>query len=246
MSYAALRPPAYPQEAIAAKAEGKVLLAVTVGTQGEAKSIAIHKSSGNPDLDRAATEAVSSWRFKPRTCNGKPEIATAIVPIEFNLSQYLSSPAGNAIEERPSGAGPSLISEPAREVAPDERPMEFSSVPAMLNYLQHDAGVRKLGTQFAVSSTLTRKDYLRPSERSTFDVRESTGLGWTAASGGWISIIRTRFVESGRKTWELYAQLCNGAPDWCSDMLASYLQTMKEAPPPIPPPAPRDPIGQYQ
>lgn len=244
ISYAALRPPVYPQEAIAAKAEGRVLLAVTVGTKGEAESIEIRKSSGNSDLDRAATEAASKWRFNPRTCNGKPEAAIAFVPLEFDLSQYLSSPAGNAIEERPSDAEPSLLSEPARELARDKRLMEFSSVPAMLDYLQHDADVRELGALLAVSSTLTRRDYLRSSERSTFQVWETSEFGWTAASGGWISIIRTRFLERGQKTWELYAQLCNGAPTWCSDMLASYLRTMKEMPPPIPPPAPRDPIGR--
>ncbi len=59
------------------------------------------------------------------------------------------------------------------------------------------------------------------------------------SGGGWTSIIRTRYVSAARVTRELYAQLCDGDADWCKWQLASYLQRMRENPPPIPPPAPR-------
>lgn len=78
--------PAYPQYAKAKGYEGKVLLEVTVGKNGEAKDIKIRHSSGYDSLDNAAKNAVAKWRFIPAYIGSEPVEAKVFVPIEFKLN----------------------------------------------------------------------------------------------------------------------------------------------------------------
>lgn len=239
ISYAKMRPPKYPPEAITARAEGKVLLRVVVEPNGAPSSVAVERTSGNDYLDRAAADAVSSWRFNPARCDGKLVQSIALVPVQFDLSEAPPlEPIDTAVANRPTEAGVPVLSEVGREVAPDLRPMEFQSVARMLQFLRNDAIVRPIGIALPVTFAMTFSAFFSSREREAWDVRESSQGGWTAAEGGWTSIIRTTFRDSDRTTWELYSQLCNGDSDWCSLLLTNYLAAMKQAPPGIPPPSP--------
>jgi len=76
-SYEALRPPKYPAAAAAAHMEGRVLVSIIVHADGRATDAFVRRSSGHDELDLAALDAVSSWRYKPRNCNGKPAAASS-------------------------------------------------------------------------------------------------------------------------------------------------------------------------
>ncbi|KPN20830.1 hypothetical protein AO715_13610 [Xanthomonas sp. Mitacek01] len=88
LQYANAPAPDYPRAALTAGAEGVVLLAVHVGTDGRPMDVRIHRSSGNRDLDRAALRHVQRmWTFQPAMRNGTAVEAIGLVPIAFNLSK---------------------------------------------------------------------------------------------------------------------------------------------------------------
>ena len=77
--------PVYPENAKAAGAQGSVLLHAIVSKDGMPLSLQVLNSQINPDLARAAVEAVSQWRYQPTLLNGEPvEIDTTIV-VNFKL-----------------------------------------------------------------------------------------------------------------------------------------------------------------
>ena len=78
--------PQYPQSAKDASVQGKVMLLVEVSTDGFAKMVQVSQSSGYSTLDNSAKNAVRKWKFIPAMQNGKPVLASVIVPIEFKLS----------------------------------------------------------------------------------------------------------------------------------------------------------------
>ncbi|MGC1484354.1 MAG: energy transducer TonB [Candidatus Acidiferrum sp.] len=76
-------PPELTHEARAAKAQGAVVLQVTITTDGRATNISVRKSPGVA-LAASAVKAVSTWRFKPAIGpDGKP--AAVICPIEVTF-----------------------------------------------------------------------------------------------------------------------------------------------------------------
>lgn len=78
--------PRYPREALLAGREGTVLLLVTVGTDGRARSVAVERSSGHRDLDDAARRQVlRSWRFEPAIRNGQRIEASGTIEVAFQL-----------------------------------------------------------------------------------------------------------------------------------------------------------------
>lgn len=239
-SYAKLKPPVYPPSAVSAKTEGRALIEVTVSVEGVPHDFIVRQSSGSAELDRAALDAVSEWRFNPALCNGKATPAKAIVPFDFNLREdeaaQGSAPAPPG-ENRPI-AGRAVAGKDNRELAADQEPMGAASAAELLRRLEKDETVMRLRSRrIDASTTLSR--FLAPEDVATFDVIQSTEHGWSVASGGgWASIIRTRYLTVGHVTRELYAQLCDGDSGWCELQLASYLQVMREDPPPLPPPPP--------
>lgn len=71
--YAASNPkPIYPAIARRLGQQGTVELRVLVSEQGSASKVEVTKSSGYGNLDAAAVEAISKWKFEPATQNGKP------------------------------------------------------------------------------------------------------------------------------------------------------------------------------
>lgn len=78
--------PHYPESARREGAEGVVTLRFEVLTSGKVGTIQVQRSAGRPDLDRAAVEAVKTWRFDPAR-RGKEAVAVwVILPVRFELN----------------------------------------------------------------------------------------------------------------------------------------------------------------
>jgi protein TonB len=83
--YGYRREPRYPRVAVRRGYEGTVLLKVRVLDSGRVDEVAIEESSGYRILDKAALEAVKTWRFTPARRGNKAVMSWALVPITFNL-----------------------------------------------------------------------------------------------------------------------------------------------------------------
>ncbi len=79
--------PTYPPMSRRLNEEGKVLLRVHVGADGNALEVEVKQSSGFPRLDAAARSAVSRWRFVPARRGSDAVDAWVAVPIVFSLEQ---------------------------------------------------------------------------------------------------------------------------------------------------------------
>lgn len=64
------KPAAYPRAAALRGEEGTVYLVTLVAPDGHAEAVQIERSSGYPELDRAARNAVSAWHFRPALRGG--------------------------------------------------------------------------------------------------------------------------------------------------------------------------------
>ncbi len=75
--------PAYPETAVASREQGAAVISVLVRSDGTVRRVALHRSSGHSDLDSAAANAVSGWKFVPATDDGKPVERWTDVEIVF-------------------------------------------------------------------------------------------------------------------------------------------------------------------
>lgn len=75
--------PKYPVAALRAGESGTVVLRVHVGVDGLPGEIGFARRSSSRELDRAASEAVKQWRFKPALRKGKPIASVVEIPIDF-------------------------------------------------------------------------------------------------------------------------------------------------------------------
>ena len=83
-SYAAAnRKPEYPKMSLRLGEQGTVVLTVMVKSDGSAGDVEVKSSSGFTRLDRAAADAVKTWRFNPATVDGKAVDKSYEVPITF-------------------------------------------------------------------------------------------------------------------------------------------------------------------
>lgn len=78
-------PPVYPRSARRRGYEGTVLILVHVTRVGTVSKITIQDTSGYAELDKAAIQAVSKWKFNPSTINGTASNSIVLVPIQFTL-----------------------------------------------------------------------------------------------------------------------------------------------------------------
>ena len=79
--------PVYPRSALRRGESGTVVVEVEVGVDGHPAAIRIAERSGSRDLDRAAVEAVSRWRFEPaRDAAGQAVPGSISVPIDFKAN----------------------------------------------------------------------------------------------------------------------------------------------------------------
>jgi TonB family protein len=76
--------PEYSEEARAAKYQGTVVVAVTIGAEGTAQNMMVVRSLGL-GLDEKALEAISQWKFKPGTKDGYPVPVMATIQVNFRL-----------------------------------------------------------------------------------------------------------------------------------------------------------------
>ncbi|WP_261347357.1 energy transducer TonB [Cognatiluteimonas sedimenti] len=79
--------PRYPRDAQRRGETGTVLLRVHVGPDGKPYSVDLVQGSGSRALDRAASDAVRRWRFRPAVRNGEAVAGAVQVPITFNLQR---------------------------------------------------------------------------------------------------------------------------------------------------------------
>src|SRR5688572_14359612 len=75
--------PEYPDDAMAAGIEGVVILQIVVGEDGSVIEALVLRSI--PELDQAAIDAVSQWRFETTLLNGEPVEVEFGVTINFTL-----------------------------------------------------------------------------------------------------------------------------------------------------------------
>jgi TonB family protein len=77
--------PVYPASAKTAGVQGTVILHAVIGMDGRPLSLRVMNNHIDPELARAAIEAVSQWRYRPTLLNGEPiEIDTTIM-VNFSL-----------------------------------------------------------------------------------------------------------------------------------------------------------------
>jgi protein TonB len=75
--------PEYPVAALRVGERGTVVLRVNVGIDGMPGEIDFARRSGSRELDNAARDAVTKWRFEPARSNGKPVASVVEIPIDF-------------------------------------------------------------------------------------------------------------------------------------------------------------------
>jgi periplasmic protein TonB len=79
------RDPVYPLEAARRGEQGVVLLRIEVSPEGLASGVDIAHSSGFALLDRAARDAVATWRFVPAVRAGQPIPSSMSLRVVFDL-----------------------------------------------------------------------------------------------------------------------------------------------------------------
>lgn len=87
-SYKTVKQVAYPLETILLHETGKTIIKLTVGVNGLPTDLTIHASSGSEALDQAALSAVAGYTFVPATCDDKPKVSPALVPVAFSLHEF--------------------------------------------------------------------------------------------------------------------------------------------------------------
>ena len=78
--------PAYPPLARLRGYQGMVVLFVEVLADGRVGQVGIRRSTGHEILDRAALEAIRTWRFEPGRRTGRAVTMSVEVPVRFVLN----------------------------------------------------------------------------------------------------------------------------------------------------------------
>ena len=79
--------PNYPPDAYRKGESGTVVLRIHVGPDGVPYSVDLVQSSRSRSLDRAASDAVRRWRFRPAQRDGQPVAGEVQVPIVFTADR---------------------------------------------------------------------------------------------------------------------------------------------------------------
>jgi protein TonB len=77
--------PVYPQMALAARAQGTVILQAVIDEQGSVGELDVLR--GHPLLDAAAMQAVAKWQFTPTLLNGTTVPVVMTVTVTFALTK---------------------------------------------------------------------------------------------------------------------------------------------------------------
>jgi protein TonB len=76
--------PRYPIEALRAHREGVVMLRVQVDGAGHVIAVRVARSSGDPELDAAARDAVRRWTFQVSAASSGPP-PPLLLPVRFRI-----------------------------------------------------------------------------------------------------------------------------------------------------------------
>jgi len=79
------REPIYPDAAARRGEQGMVILLIQVTPEGLPDVVDVAQSSGFTLLDRAARDAVATWRFVPAVRDGQPIPSSMALRIQFQL-----------------------------------------------------------------------------------------------------------------------------------------------------------------
>lgn len=77
--------PEYPREAMRSRQQGWVEVEFTIGRDGSVSDAEVVASRPSRVFDRAATRAISDWRFEPRLENGQPVASRLRQRFDFRL-----------------------------------------------------------------------------------------------------------------------------------------------------------------
>ncbi|MGA0899400.1 MAG: energy transducer TonB [Luteolibacter sp.] len=78
-------PPTYPNSMLGRGIGGRVVIRCVVDVNGAVVSTKVQTSSNHSELDRAALNAVSRWKFKPGSRGGKKVKSVCNVPFNFEV-----------------------------------------------------------------------------------------------------------------------------------------------------------------
>jgi TonB family protein len=78
--------PVYPETAKAAGIEGSVLMKAVISREGDLISLEVLNSLVDPELAKAAKDAVSQWKYAPTMLNGEPVEVITTITVNFKLS----------------------------------------------------------------------------------------------------------------------------------------------------------------
>ncbi len=81
------QPIRYPRWALDHDSEGTLVVAIEIRVDGTAGRWKIMQSSGHKLLDRAAVNAIRTWRFEPARERGKPIVSCIQIPIRFIIDK---------------------------------------------------------------------------------------------------------------------------------------------------------------
>ena len=112
ISAAVARAMDYPREAERSEAEGLVVVAFTIGRTGGAEAITLLESSGHPQLDEAALQALTRVHNLPSEAIGRRSIAI----LQYRFGGPGRDPEGvrrlqTAVEQLKSRRRPALLSD---------------------------------------------------------------------------------------------------------------------------------------
>lgn len=79
--------PQYPPHLQQQGIEGTVLLEGVIGMEGDILSLRSVNSLVHPELTKAATDAVSQWKYQPTLLNGKPVEIITTITVNYKLAE---------------------------------------------------------------------------------------------------------------------------------------------------------------
>jgi protein TonB len=76
--------PEFPEVSRRLREQGLVILQAIIGTDGRVENLEFLRHA-SPALDEAATRAISRWRYRPATLNGRAVRVYLAVTVQFAL-----------------------------------------------------------------------------------------------------------------------------------------------------------------
>lgn len=78
-------PPIYPMAAVEGHHQGLVVVDVTIDAKSSVRDVRVERSSGWPELDKAAVDAAYGWRYRAGIFNDKPAGGIVRIPVVFRF-----------------------------------------------------------------------------------------------------------------------------------------------------------------